>query len=152
MLLDVLACLLLKVVVRSFDPAGETCAVVLRSERLESELRSLRLLGHLSPRRCLYRRAAAFTAALGAGGFNRAFTNTLRASPRRLSVSKSLMVFVAACWALTTTNSVTDVPRSSAARSMMRFCSRVTLASRRSSFLEYFRALTACSRSIDTPK
>src|SRR2546422_6009360 len=49
MLLDVLACLLLKVVVESFDPAGETCAVVLRSERLELELRSLRLIAHLSP-------------------------------------------------------------------------------------------------------
>ena len=97
-----------------------------------------------------YRPAALFAAALGVGGFRRASTNFSLASPRRLIISWSLMIFAAACWVLTTTKSVTDVPRSSAARSMIRFCSRVIRASRRSNFAGRFRALRTCCGAMVT--
>lgn len=57
--------------------------------------------------------------------------NTSRASSRKLNTSKSLIAFVAASWALTTTNSVSDVPRNAAARSMSCFWAGVSLASKR---------------------
>jgi hypothetical protein len=63
-----------------------------------------------------------------------AFMNTSRASSRKLITSESLIALVAASCALATTNSVTDVPRNSAARSMSRFWVGVILASNRSSF------------------
>src|ERR1035438_9727012 len=53
------------------------------------------------------------------------------------------MVAAAASCSLATTKSVREVPRSCAARSMRRFCSGVTLASKRSGLLGAFIVLTA---------
>src|SRR5580704_1283704 len=50
----------------------------------------------------------------------------------------------AACWALATTNSVSEKPRKAAARAMSFFCSGVTRASRRSSFRDRRAMAVAC--------
>src|SRR5207244_710424 len=84
----------------------------------------------------LYRFAALRASSLGAGGCKTAFTKTSRAASCSVSSSESLIASAAACWALATTNSVTEEPRKAAARVIIFFCSGVTRASKRSSFRE----------------
>src|SRR5256884_3151888 len=64
----------------------------------------------------LYRFAALRASSLGAGGCKTAFTKTSRAASCSVSSSESLIASAAACWALATTNSVTEEPRKAAAR------------------------------------
>src|SRR5260370_18691614 len=97
----------------------------------------------------LDRCAALREASLGDGGCKTAFTKTSRASSCRVRSSKSLIVSAAACWALATTNSVTEEPRKAAARAIIFFCSGVTRASKRSSFRER-RSMTAACLTVSS--
>src|SRR2546427_8825036 len=61
------------------------------------------------------------------------FNDTATTEIYTLSLHDALPI---SCWALATTNSVTEEPRKAAARVIIFFCSGVTRASKRSSFRE----------------